>query len=83
MRNSGLLVLNGTRQEVAKAEQTALPNVAHMDANAFRAICADSELQYVVSRTPLGSSPFPPVIDLPSRINGKLYLYRCADLRPR
>jgi hypothetical protein len=54
-----------------------------MDANAFRAICADSELQYVVSRTPLGSSPFPPVIDLPSRINGKLYLYRCADLRPR
>lgn len=84
MRNSNLLPANGTPQEIAAAEKTALPtNVAHMDSNALRMICGDPELQYVVSRAQLASSPFPAVTDLPSRTNGKLYLYRCADLRPR
>lgn len=73
MNNSGPLPANGS---------TLHTNVAHMDSDALRATCADPELQYVVSRAQLARTPFPPVTDLPSRTNGKLYLYRCADLRP-
>lgn len=83
MRNSGLLSPNGSREEIELAERTMLPtNVAHMDSNALRAICADPALQYVVSRAPLARTPFPPVTDMPSKTNGRLYLYRCADLHP-
>lgn len=83
MRNSGLLLTNGSRKDIESAQKNMLPsNVVHMDSNALRAVCADPELQYVVSRASLVRTPFPPVTDLPSKTNGKLYLYRCADLRP-
>ena len=83
MRNSGLLAASGSREEVELAQKTMLPtNVAHLDSKALRALCADPELQYVVSRATLARTPFPPITDLPSKTNSKLYLYRCADLRP-
>lgn len=81
--NSNLLPLNGSREEVAKERETMLPpNVSHMDLEAMTAICADPDLQYIVSRARLTHSPFPAVTVDPAKANGKLYLYRCADLRP-
>ena len=83
MENSNLLAVNGSREEIATQHKTTLPtNVSHMDLKAMVALCGDPELQYIVSRAHLTSSPFPPVIVEPSKVNGRMYLFRCADLRP-
>ena len=78
------LVRTTMNRSAVAAESSALPtNVRNMDTKALLAMCADPELQYVVSRARLASTSFPPITDLPSKANGKLYLYRCTDLRPR
>ena len=78
-----LLPERGSPRETQGAEAMPLPsNVSHMDLKAMTAMCADPDLQYVVMRTQLAPTPFPPVTDVPSKAYGKLYLYRCADLRP-
>lgn len=84
LKNSNLLLPErGSPRETQGAEAMPLPsNVSHMDLKAMTAMCADPDLQYVVMRTQLAPTPFPPVTDVPSKAYGKLYLYRCADLRP-
>jgi hypothetical protein len=47
----------------------------------MEAACADPDLQYIVSWQPVAPTPFAPVTIDPTKHNGKLYLYRCADLR--
>lgn len=67
------------------SEQTFEPQVPvngpPMNLKGLHRICADPDLQYVVSWLLLAPTPFPPVTIDPSRQNGVVYLYRCADLR--
>lgn len=45
------------------------------------AACTDRDLRYIVSWMPLAPTPFAPITIDPTKPNGKVYLYRCADLR--
>jgi hypothetical protein len=45
------------------------------------AACADPDLQYIVSWLPVAPTPFAPVTVDPTKPNGRLFLYRCTDLR--
>lgn len=70
------------RDEIAGHEQTRLAETAsHMDSKAGIAVCADPDLKYVVSWTPLAATPFPAIRVDSSEADGTLYLYRCTDLR--
>jgi hypothetical protein len=53
----------------------------NMGRGAFKTLCQDSEISYFVSWMPFAASPFPPVTVNPSKRQGNLYLYRCADFR--
>jgi hypothetical protein len=44
-------------------------------------VCADPNLDYVVSWSHLGPTSFPPITVDPNKPNGKLYLYGCTDFR--
>jgi hypothetical protein len=48
---------------------------------AMAAACADPDLSYVVSWTHVAPTPFAPIVLDPTKSNGKVYLYRCADFR--
>lgn len=70
------------RDEIAGHEQTRLAAAAsHMDLKAGVAVCADPDLKYVVSWTPLAPTPFPAIHVDSTQADGTLYLYRCTDLR--
>lgn len=47
----------------------------------MRALCTDPDLGYVVNWSAPVPTPFPPVTVDSTRENGKLYLYRCTNLR--
>ena len=82
LKNSNLLVHIGSQEDLEKQLKTGAPaNASHMDLKAMRAVCADPDLRYIVSWMSLAPTPFPPVNVDPSKAHGKLYLYRCADLR--
>ena len=82
MNGSNLLPLSGSPQDIETARKTMLPsNVSHMDLKAMTALCADPDLQYVVSIAPLTHTPFPSVSIASDEANRRMYLYRCADLR--
>lgn len=79
---SNLLPVSGSREEVVKTWGTMIPvNVSHIDLKAMVALCADPDLQYIVSGTRLAPTLLPPVILDPSKASGRLYLYRCGALR--
>jgi hypothetical protein len=63
--------------------KTRLPVSAYrLDLTGMRAICADPDLQYIVSPTSVAPTAFTPVtVDSPSRTSTTVYLYRCAALR--
>ena len=82
LKNSNLLVHIGSPEDLEKQLKAGAPtNASHMDLKAMRAVCADPDLRYIVSWMSLAPTPFPPVNVDPSKAHGKLYLYRCADLR--
>jgi hypothetical protein len=67
--------------EPAAAELLPPQTASRLDLKGMIAVCADPDLQYIVSWMPVTHTPFAPVNVEPSRPNRRLYLYRCTDLR--
>ena len=55
--------------------------VSRINLVGMRVACSDPGLSYIVSWMPLAPTPYPPVTVDERKLNGKLYLYSCADLR--
>jgi hypothetical protein len=84
LKNSNLISDVPGSKALSPYRRLPLPgNVSHMDLKAMKAFCADPDLQYVVSPVSLTHTPFPPVILDPSRSNGTVYMFQCADQRSR
>ena len=59
----------------------SLEGPSRMDLDGMKVACTDSELSYIVSWMPVAPTPYAPVTVDGRKLHGKLYLYRCADLR--
>jgi hypothetical protein len=59
-----------------------LLGASRMGRDGMVAACTDPDLRYIVSWMPVAPTPFAPVIIDATKSNSRLYLYRCADLRP-
>ena len=53
----------------------------NLDGAGAAAVCADSELSFIVSRIPLGHTTYPEIAPNQGEPERHLWLYRCADLR--
>lgn len=56
-------------------------NLLEIDARNLPRVCADPQLDFVVSWSTLGPSRFPPIVPDPRRPDSRLQLYRCVDFR--
>jgi hypothetical protein len=72
VRNSG---------HTASAPTNDFDGLSRMNLAGMKSACTDPELSYIASWMPIAATPYPPVTVDGTKHNGKLYLYRCADLR--
>ena len=53
---------------------------SRLSLDGMKVACSDPELSYIVSWMPVAPTPYAPVMVDSRKLDGKLYLYRCADL---
>lgn len=61
-------------------EKGVPPTVSRINLAGMKFSCSDPDLSYIVSWMPVAPTPYPPVTVDGRKSNGRLYLYRCADL---
>jgi hypothetical protein len=78
-------VLTTPRNRNSSAEDSGAQGVpfllSKLNRRGMEAACADPDLSYIASWLHVAPTPFAPVTVDPTKPNGRLYLYRCADLR--
>ena len=63
-------------------DRPALPASSEkLNARGMAVVCSDPELSFVVTWSDLGPTSFPPVTPDPARLEYRMRLYRCADVR--
>lgn len=69
------------RAQDSTREPVGVPaSVSQISLAGMKVACSDPDLSYIVSWMSLAPTPYPPVTVDGHKLNGKLYLYRCADL---
>lgn len=80
-KSSLTLALGKASSRNSTSGLAAVPRTAaRINLKGMEAACSDPDLSYIVSWMPLAPTPYPPVTVDGRKLNGKLYLYRCADL---